>query len=224
MRAHENDPQVVARVAATLADRREEGIPEAELVALAELEGIWPFQVMEALGLSLQAGGIFRPKPPRKPQEEPEEGPRYARTPPPVADLVVQLQPEKGGPVRVHLDKARAEAPTRIEWTEATLGQPVPPAESSPGRAAALAPARGGRWPERLQAAVAEQWPDATEWPSAEVVIAQERMEALGWPASSWKHPAFWGATHEAGKAARSLGWDPTLVDGRGLRLRRRAS
>lgn len=188
-RTHENDPQVVARVAESLRPRRETGIPEPELVAIAEREGVWAYQIMEALGLSNQ-GGVFLPKPPRKAEEEP----------------VAEGEAAPQG--------------TSISWTPARLGPPIPPAESSPGRRAALA--RAGTWEDRLRFAVAEQWGDATEWPNAEVVIPQARMEELGWPSSSWKHPAFWGATHEAGKTARLLGWDPSLRDGIGLRLRRR--
>ncbi len=121
-RLHEDHPEVVTAVAETLRYRREGGIPEAELVAVAAREGVWPYQIMEALGLSNQ-GGVFLPKPPKVVEvEEPVEGPKYARARPLVADLVVKLHPDPTpGPLRVHLDKVRAPATTWGQRLQAVL-------------------------------------------------------------------------------------------------------
>ena len=70
-RPNEDRPEVIERVAESLRHRREAGIPVAELSAISEREGIWPYQVMETLGLSNQEGDIFRPKPAK--EVEPNE-------------------------------------------------------------------------------------------------------------------------------------------------------
>jgi hypothetical protein len=173
-RPHEDHPEVVTAVAETLRHRREEGIPEAELVAVADREGVWPYQIMEALGLSNQ-GGVFLPKPPKVVVEEEE-----------------------------------SVESTRIEWTSARLGPPIPPADSSPGRAETMARA----WSQRLQAILQGE---------GEVVVTLEEMVSHGWPPSAGKHPTFWSTSHEAGRVARELGWTPRLRDGVGVVFRRTA-
>lgn len=97
MMKNDGDPAVIAEVADSLRPGLDEGIPEAALVQAARSREVWPFQVMEALGASLQ-DGRFRPRRPR--QEPPAE---------PTREQVLA----KADEVLERVERAREAAPPR---------------------------------------------------------------------------------------------------------------
>jgi len=74
----------------------------------------------------------------------------------------------------------------------------------------ALAPRKSKRitWTDRLLTILPENG-------ETTVTLTRSQMEGLNFPKSSMVHRAYWGA-NPAGRAARSLGWTPSLrkVDG----------
>lgn len=155
---HEGDPEVIAQTAETLRHRRETGIPEAELVEVATLAGVWPYEVMEALDLSNQ-GGVFLPKPPRV--EDP------APLPETLQDLQEPVQDE---------DLQTPAAETRTA--------PGPVSASWRDRLAFLSEMEGDVVDLSIQEMLARGWPVAATkhagiWGKSHRVGSQVR--ALGW-------------------------------------------
>lgn len=234
-RVNENRPDVVARIAESLRDRRVSGIPEPEMVAIAELEGVWAYQIMAELDLSNQRG-VFLPRPPRpvaapaRPVEpvEPDPAPKAVESTALVvaADVAAvaavqrlsgdELNAAMGWPVT---PLVRAVTPLVRKVQPAAPAAPTSP-KPPPKKQESSRPAESTLWGDRLRAAVLEQL-RADPASESEVVVPLDRMAALGWPASSLKYPTIWATGNDAGRTARAMGWEPRLRDGVGLVLRR---
>ena len=170
---NDGNPDVIREVADLFRPRLEEGIPEAELVKAAKAREVWPFQVMNELGASLQ-GGIFLRKPapppaPAKPAPQPEPEPEEEEETPPVKVERVQAA------AQVIRGPAPAPAPAR---------SPQPKAQKPGQRIARPSASTSGSWEERLA------FLDGAEGDKAQISI--QEMQDQGWPSSAWIHGAFW--------------------------------
>lgn len=100
--------------------------------------------------------------------------------------MVVELTETPQGGLHVDL------TPSIEDLSVETIVEEAPEAPKAP---------KANTWAVRLQAVLTGD---------EVITLTAYRMATLGWPASAGKHAAYWGA-NPAGKAARSLGYTPSL-------------